>query len=165
MPNLSADQLLLKPRRASDDAAVRPIQLIAAALLLAVSAGGCAPARPAESVQDVERARFAAMTRQDVTALDRLLAPDLSYCHSTGLCETKPQALATIASGRLRYKSIRVERTLARAEGDVEITNGAISIDIEENGQPLTLHLAYTGVYVVRDGRWQLTAWQSTRIQ
>ena len=35
----------------------------------------------------------------------------------------------------------------------------------EENGQDLTLHLVYTGVYVVRDGRWQLTAWQSTRIQ
>jgi len=144
---------------------MRPIQLIAPALLLAVFAGGCAPARPTQSVEELERARFAAMTHQDVTALASMLAPDLSYCHSNGVCETREQILATITGGRLRYKSIRVERMQARAEGDVEITNGTISIDVEENGQNLTLHLVYTGVYVVRDGRWQLTAWQSTRIQ
>ena len=156
--------MLLVSRRGSDDGVMRRIQTIVA-VAGAVWAAGCASLRPHQAVEDLERARFAAMTRQDVTALERMLAPDLVYCHSNGLCETKAQALATIASGRLRYKAIRIERTQARAEGDVEITNGTISIEVEENGQSLSLRLVYTAVYVVREGHWQLTAWQSTRIQ
>jgi Domain of unknown function (DUF4440) len=157
--------MLLNLPRGSDDAVMHPIQSVAAVALLAVPPAACVSLRPTEPVQDFERARFAAMTRQDLTGLERMLAPDLIYCHSNGTCETKEQALATLAGGHLRYKAIRIERIQARAVGDAEITHGTISIDIEENAQPLTLHLVYTAVYVARGGHWQLTAWQSTRIQ
>jgi Domain of unknown function (DUF4440) len=144
-------------------------QVIAKAVLIIGMLNGCASMQTqvaAETVESIERARFVAMTRQDIPALDRLLASDVLYCHSNAVCEDKAQFLKTIESGRVRYKDIRVERLAGRAVGDdIQIINGTISFDGEQAGQSMTLRLIYTDVYVKRDGRWQLTAWQSTRVQ
>jgi ketosteroid isomerase-like protein len=135
------------------------------ALSLAGMLAGCASvsATPPE-IEAVERARFAAMTRQDVAALDSMLTPDVLYCHSNGMCEDKGQFLATIRGGNIRYKDIRVEKIHARPAAGTYILNGTITVDGEQNGTPMTLRIVYTDVYVKRDGRWQLAAWQSTRI-
>ena len=57
-----------------------------------------------DSIESLERARFVAMTRQDIKALDPMLAPELTYCHSNGVCEDKIHFLETIQSGGVRYK-------------------------------------------------------------
>jgi hypothetical protein len=51
-------------------------------------------------------ARFTAMVRGDLTALDTLLGPELSYIHSDGALESKAQFLATLRTGQLRYQAI-----------------------------------------------------------
>jgi hypothetical protein len=135
------------------------------ALSLAGLLAGCASVPTTlPEIEAVERARFAAMTRQDVSALDLMLTPDVLYCHSNGMCENKGQFLATIRSGTIRYKDIRVEKISARPAAGTVILNGTITVEGEQNGSPITLRVIYTDVYVKRDGRWQLTAWQSTRL-
>lgn len=134
------------------------------ALILTGLLAGCASVsatRP--DIEAVERARFSAMTRQDTAALDLMLTPDVLYCHSNGICEDKAQFLATIRNGSIRYKDIRVERMAARPVAGTFVLNGAITVEGEQNGSPITLRVVYTDVYVKRDGRWQLAAWQSTR--
>jgi uncharacterized protein (DUF885 family)/ketosteroid isomerase-like protein len=118
----------------------------------------------AETAEQVERRRFAAMVAQDMTTLEPMLAQDLRYVHSTGLVEGKPQFLETIRSGRLRYLSIDVRELDVRQYGDAAIITGFIEAKGEAQGNPVDLALRYTDAYVNREGRWQLIAWQSTRL-
>jgi uncharacterized protein (DUF885 family)/ketosteroid isomerase-like protein len=117
-----------------------------------------------ETPEKVERRRFAAMVAQDTKALEPMLAEELRYVHSTGQVESKAQFLETIRSGRLRYLSIEVRELDVRRHGDTAIITGLISAQGATGGAPVDLELRYTDAYVNRAGRWQLLAWQSTRL-
>ncbi|TMI03568.1 MAG: nuclear transport factor 2 family protein, partial [Betaproteobacteria bacterium] len=53
-----------------------------------------------------ERALYRAMIAKDFAALQRILAPDLVYAHSTAVAETKQEYLAGVAAGLYDYESI-----------------------------------------------------------
>ena len=141
-----------------------PATSFAATALLFLCACTGLQANPQEGVEQVERRRFAAMVAQDIAALEPLLAEDLTYGHSNGEFQDKAQFLETIREGRLRYEAIGVQGLTVRHYGSVAIVTGQILISGRAGDQPVTLNLRYTDAYVNRDGRWQLVAWQSTRL-
>jgi Domain of unknown function (DUF4440) len=112
----------------------------------------------------METERFAAMVRRDVSALEPMLGDDLIYCHSHGECETKTEFLETIRSGRLEYRAIEVLQMRPRVAGDAVVVNGSIGLQGVADGQTRNMRVAFTDVYARRKGRWQLIAWQSTRL-
>lgn len=118
-----------------------------------------------ETAEQVERRRFAAMIAQDVAALEPMLAEELNYCHSNGEVETKPQFLETIRSGRLRYEALDVKGLDVRLYDDIAVLTGRAMARVQTAGQTRELDLRFTDAYVKRQGRWQLIAWQSTRVQ
>jgi ketosteroid isomerase-like protein len=132
--------------------------------LLLLCACASLQANPDESVEQVERRRFAAMVAQDIAALEPLLADDLTYGHSNGESQNKAQFLETIRGGRLRYEAIGVQGLNVRQYGNVAIVTGQILISGRAGTEAVMLNLRYTDAYVNRDGRWQLVAWQSTRL-
>jgi ketosteroid isomerase-like protein len=116
-----------------------------------------------DEVERLERARFEAMTRQDVAALEPMLADDLVYCHSDGSCESKREFLETIRSGRIRYIALEVLELRPRAYGDVILFNGVVAVEGVLGGQTRTFNVVFTDAYARRGDDWQLVAWQSTR--
>jgi ketosteroid isomerase-like protein len=119
---------------------------------------------PLADIESVERARFAAMTHQDIKSLQSMLADDLIYCHSNGRCETKAQLLESIRTGRIVYHSVEILSLRPRTAAGAVIVNGSIAVDGSMDGLPLKMQLVYMGVYVRRDGQWRLAAWQSARL-
>jgi hypothetical protein len=117
-----------------------------------------------ESVELVERRRFAAMIAQDIETLEPMLAEELNYTHSTGEVETKAQFLETIKTGRLRYEGLDIKKIDVHLYDDIALIIGSASARVQNQGKPAQLDVRYTDAYVHRDGRWQLIAWQSTRV-
>jgi ketosteroid isomerase-like protein len=93
-----------------------------------------------------------------------LLAEELSYTHSSGKTDTKAELLASVSSGKLKYESIEPSDTKVRVYGSTAVITGQANLKINNNGQPLSFAMKFTGVYAKRDGRWQLVAYQSTRL-
>jgi ketosteroid isomerase-like protein len=132
---------------------------------LTLTGFGCSGlSAPLSGIESVERARFAAMTRQDVNALEPMLADDLIYCHSNGRCENKSQLLESIRTGSIRYRAVDILSLTPRSAAGAVILNGSIAVDGTMDGLPIKMQMVYMAVYVRRDGRWRLAAWQAARL-
>ncbi|HTU99672.1 MAG TPA: nuclear transport factor 2 family protein [Luteitalea sp.] len=125
---------------------------------------GPATAPEAEAVKSAELARFKAMTSNDLKALNASLGDDLIYTHSNALVDSKASYVESISSGRLKYTTIEPRDLQVRVYGHSAIITGAASITSTSNGTTSTNNLRFTDVWVLRDGRWQMVGWQSTRI-
>jgi len=116
------------------------------------------------TVRRFERERFAAMVRADTAFLRPALAEELSYTHSNGLVETKAEHLAGLAGRRTVYESIAPVGFTYRRMGEAMVGHGMVKAKGTLGGTPFDVTLRVTTVHVLRQGRWQLAAWQSTRL-
>jgi ketosteroid isomerase-like protein len=117
-----------------------------------------------EVVKAAELQRFEAAQKNDLDALDKLLADDLTYTHSTGMLQTKAQLLADLKSGKLQFKKIEPADLQVRVYGTTAIINGTAKVAVVSDGQAKDINLRFTDVWVNRAGRWQMVAWQSTKL-
>lgn len=118
----------------------------------------------AQQIVDLDRKRMDAMCRQDAASLEAILADDLIYTHSSARLDTKQSLIGGMRSGAAVYRSIETSDVKAQDYGDAVVLTGTARIQVDANGKPLTLNVRFTDVYVNKDGRWQMVAWQSTRL-
>lgn len=144
--------------------------MVRRALLVALVALGLAPGLPADEaptaiVARLETDRFAAQQRADTGALERLLAPDLSYAHSSGKVDTRASFIDSIRTTAIHYAVIEPpEDQGIRVYDSTAVVTGHCRMTVGPPGQEQKIHLRYTDVWVKRAGAWQMVAWQSTRL-
>jgi ketosteroid isomerase-like protein len=116
-----------------------------------------------QEVRSHEDRRFQAMCAGDFAALEKLLADDLHYTHSSSSIDTKASLVDAIKSGRSAYRKIERPQESIRVYGDSAVVVGHARIDLG-GATPRTLNLRYTDVWVKGPSGWQMVAWQSTPI-
>jgi ketosteroid isomerase-like protein len=109
----------------------------------------------------VDNKRYEAMIARDINALERLLADELLYTHSTGNTDTKQQYLETIRSGYVQYRSSEVDDLVFRQHGDVGMLMGRARIGATIGGTDRVLENRFFASWVKDDGQWKLLAWVS----
>ncbi len=130
----------------------------------AVAATTTAMSAKEKVVADVERQRFAAQVSKDYAALDKLLANDLHYTHSSGATDTKTSYIQSIRDGKSKYDAIDVQELTVRLYGNTAIINGVCLIKAMNNGETINTRLRYTDAYVRKGNQWQLVTWQSVKL-
>jgi ketosteroid isomerase-like protein len=116
-----------------------------------------------EAVKALELQRFEAMTKNDFASLERLLADDLVYTHSTGIADTKAQYLESLRSGKTRYVNIAPDDLHVRIFGDTAVIRGRAALTMN-NPNETSFKISFLDVWVKRNSRWQMVAWQSARL-
>ena len=137
------------------------MMLALAPSMLAQSAAG----KVEQQVLQAEKDRFAAMIKGDRPALEKLLADDLTYTHSSALFESKEQFIKSVTSGNIDYVSIVPSESdwKVRVNGNTAIVNGVAAVNVIDTGKDLKIKIRYTTILTNRGGSWQLQAWQATR--
>lgn len=155
-----------RPRRGSDGMKI-PHRLLGA-LLLSFLAAASTIAKPdddpATGALAAEQARIAALAADDHAALDQLLAAEMIYTHSNGVVDDKRRFMASLTSGRLKYKTIEHADQQVRVYGDTVLLTNLTRVHSVSEGQDVRINLRTSILYVKKDGRWQFVAWHSTRV-
>ena len=113
---------------------------------------------------DLDRKRMDAMARKDLAALDALISEDLVYTHSTARLDTKKSLLGAMESGATVYTAVVPSEVKAQDLGDAVVLTGRAQIGVMSQGRPNSFAVRFTDVWSNKAGRWQMVAWQSTRL-
>jgi hypothetical protein len=142
-------------------------RLVMFAMMLALAPSMLAQTGKVEQqVLQAEKDRFAAMIKGDRPALEKLLADDLTYIHSTALLQTKDEFIKSVLAGNIDYVSIVPSESDAkvRINGTTATATGLAAVNVIDNGNNRKIRIRYTTVYANRGGAWLLQNWQSTVI-
>ena len=115
-------------------------------------------------IRQRESRRFEAMVRGDMAALEEILSDDLTYTHASGAHESKTQFLTHLKSSQVKYQSFSPEDMLVRVYGTTGVVTGGAYVEVLVRGERNSFRLRFTDVYVKKDDRWQMVAWQATRL-
>ncbi len=117
-----------------------------------------------QMIIDLDKKRMTAMAQKDLATLNALLADDLVYTHSTARLDTKQSLIGNMEAGTTVYTAVEPSDVKAQDFGDAVVLTGSCRISVMSGGRPNSFGVRFTDVYGNRGGRWQMVAWQSTRL-
>ena len=144
---------------------VLPVFLLA--LALAAPAAAQTPRR-AQSDQDVlialERDWDAAFHRKDTAFIETVLATEFLATYAEGQRADRAKELQNAREFNQQIDSSVLDEFTVKIYGDTAVVWFTQKLTGPSKGQALTLTFRYMDVFVLRDGRWQCVASQSTRV-
>ena len=118
----------------------------------------------AEKIIELDRQRMTAMAEKDVSKLDRIIADDLIYTHSSARVDTKKSLIGAMESGATVYTAVEPSEVVAQDLGDAVVLTGVAAISVKSGGVANSFRVRFVDVYANRGGQWQMVTWQSTRL-
>jgi ketosteroid isomerase-like protein len=141
----------------------------AASLLTALACSWAqteANARAEQQIRTVEEERRQAILRNDIKALDLLMAPEYTAIFNLtgGRVTTKADELAMNQSDARKVESWGPTDVNIQIYGDVGLVIGLAEVTDILKGEQRHIRFRYTHVWVKRDGNWQLVHRHTTRV-
>lgn len=113
-------------------------------------------------VQEAEHARYIAVISSDTTDLERFLADEFVYHQPTGDIISKNVYLQNTADGNPSILAAEITHLNIRIYDNAAVSGGSVTIDVRINGNERAADLLFLNVWILRDGRLQLAARQSS---
>ncbi len=109
-----------------------------------------------KEVKELEQREADAMLRADVSALNAMWSDDLLVNSTANLIADKKILLGMIAEGRLRLRTLTRLTLSATINGDVIVTTGNESSQLEGSAAHIMLYCSYMNAWIRRNLNWQL---------
>lgn len=144
------------------------MRLIIASLVLLSAVVAAAASMQSERTTEKEvlqtlQASDDAAARRDSAALKRLTAEDYIFHASTGIVQTRGQAIAETMAGASTWTVRKYDSLRVRLYGDIAIVTGTFSIAGASSTYRPGPRLI-TRIFISRDGRWQDLGGQATLV-
>lgn len=136
------------------------ILLLLPAVLFAASTGS-------KDEQDVLAAMDAwkqATIQKDGAALEKLLHPDLTYSHSSGMTQTKSDVIKAVTTGKATTEAIDFSDATVRVYGKTALVKCVVDMKNNTGGKSAASHLSILHVWVKGPHGWQMVARQATKL-
>src|ERR1700709_2714793 len=106
----------------------------------------------AQDIIELDRRRMTAMAEKDMAALNKVLADDLIYTHSSARLDTKKSLIDAMETGASVYTAVEPSDVVAQDLGDVVVLTGVAAISVNSGGKPNSFRVRFTDVYVSKGG-------------
>ena len=142
------------------------------AIVLAVLGGLlilCTPLRAQsgdaeQALLQLERDWEQANAKNDVTALERILAAEFVSTDSDGRVTTRAEMFARRKSGAVKFTAFTQDDYKVQVIGDTAIVTGRMTTKGVRDGKDISSQERFTDTFVRRGGRWQAVATHSSRV-
>ena len=145
----------------------RPTLLLLASLVPAISAS-VAQSKPVLSDQQIliklERDWDAAFHRKDVAFIESVLADEFVSTYGDGSRGDRAKELKLATEFNQQIDSSTLDEFVVKVYGDTAVVWFTQHMVGPSKGQRLEVTYRYIDVFVLRDGRWQCVASQSTKL-
>jgi len=145
----------------------RPTLLLLASLVPAISASG-AQLKPVLSDQQIliklERDWDAAFHRKDVAFIESVLDDEFVSTYGDGSRGDRAKELKLATEFNQQIDSSTLDEFVVKVYGDTAVVWFTQHMVGPSKGQRLEVTYRYIDVFVLRDGRWQCVASQSTKL-
>jgi hypothetical protein len=119
---------------------------------------------PAE-IRELEDRRYRATVDVDIATLDELLADELRFHHSSALVDDKASYIAGLRKGKWDYRLVERRNENIDVFGDTARITGEVRLTLRfPDGADRVTESRYLVIWLRRAARWQMLAWQSTRL-
>ena len=105
-----------------------------------------------------------AVVKGDATPIVRYAAPTCTFTNPDGSVSDKAAIVASIKSGKIKYKEEQIEDMRVRVYGNTAVANFRTKDTLFVKGQDVSGRYQWTDTFVKMDGRWQLVADQGTAV-
>ena len=117
-----------------------------------------------EILIQLERDWDAAFHRKDVRFIENVLADEFIATYGDGSRGDKAKELALAAAFNQQVDESKVDEFTVRVYRDTAVVWFTQQLVGPKQGQQVTVTTRYVDVFVMRDGRWQCVASQSTKV-
>lgn len=144
------------------------VALICCILAVPAVSAPRAQARPGDSDQAIltrlEREWDQALRRKDVAFIETLLADEFVVTYAEGKRANKADELQMAAEFNQQIDSSTLDEFTVKIYGDTAVVWFTQHLVGPSQGRPLALTFRYLDVWVLRAGRWQCVASQTTKV-
>ncbi len=126
-----------------------------------------AAAALADSAADVlaaDKSWATAIQKMDYPALEKMLAEELVYTHSSGLIDTKKQYIDNLKTGAQKYNQVDHVDPKVQVHGSTAVLTTGLKMDTTTKGVNQKAMFRLIHVWVKKGGTWQMVAHQTTRL-
>ncbi len=116
------------------------------------------------AILQIESETVAAYLKGDAEKLDRIWADEYGCFLSNGAVLGKPDYLAGLRSGRIRYDVLEVESLTVQVFGDFAVAWGRARVEGQDGLVALEGVDGFLTVYHLRQGRWQAITTHASRL-
>ena len=106
-----------------------------------------------------------AMIDPNKAALENLTLPELSYGHSDGLIQTRPEFIEMLTSGRSDFVTIDLTEQSITIVNNTAIVRHLLSAATNDGGKPGHANLSVLLVWEKQKGEWRLLARQAVKVK
>jgi uncharacterized protein (TIGR02246 family) len=120
-----------------------------------------------QQVTKMLRVFLAAVPRGDRQVFDSFFADDVVYTRSAGVTVNKAEIMKNIDVRATNEPGATYEAddiTVHPYGDNLAIVNFRLVMHTTKDGKQETARLRNTGTFLKRNGKWQVVAWQSTRV-
>lgn len=137
--------------------------LILCILLAGFAATSFAQSKTEQQVADAVNVWRKAMIDADKSALQNVLAEELSYGHSSGKIEDKAMLVTSISTGQSDFITMELTEQTIKIAGKTAIVRHKLAGDINDGGKASSVKLIVLQIWQKQGSAWKLLARQAVR--
>jgi ketosteroid isomerase-like protein len=126
--------------------------------------GKIAPTADQQALIKVTHDWATARQQANLSAVDRITAPDWMFTNPEGVLISKAQADANLKTGVIKFTSFKLDDIAVHVHGDTAVVFALQTQQLTLGGNQISGQFRSTDTFVKRDGRWQCIASQVTRV-